>query len=200
MTHASFSTHAPRGAVTGETNRPGGPNAPASAGRRRAIHAYVSANRPAIGRLLRGDFEIRTMSEAEKLATMLGSHCPDPEQAAIGFWELLANAVEHGSFEIDFAMKSALLLAGTYHAELKRRGGMAPFRDRVVRVQFRQFRRSIRVRIADQGRGFDFAAFGPDFSPHFAPNGRGIAMARQMVFSTLTYLGAGNIVEASIRR
>lgn len=175
-------------------------HASGATGKRKDIHAYLTANRPAIGRLLHGDFEIRSLSEAEKLATMLGSHCPNSEFAAIGVWELLSNAIEHGNLEIDFVKKSALLLAGTYQTELERRGTMEPYADRIVRVTFRQLKTKVRLRVVDQGKGFDFRAYGPDFNAAEAPNGRGMAIARQMSFSTLTYIGSGNIVEATILR
>lgn len=165
---------------------------------RKAIRDYLSTNRPAIGRLVRGTFEICTFAEAERLSTMLASHCPDPELASIGIWELLSNAIEHGSLEIDFDTKSRHLLAGTFEEELASRALDPVLAARVVRIDFSQSHRQIRIRIEDEGPGFAYdrvLALGPTLT---APNGRGIAMARHITFSSLTYMGRGNIVVATI--
>ena len=55
--------------------------------------------------------------------------------------------------------------------------------------------------IRDGGPGFDWRAY-LEFSPEraFDPNERGIALARQMSFSSLEYQGNGNIVVARIAR
>lgn len=162
------------------------------------IRDYIATNKPAIGRMLRGVFEISTLAEAEKLATMLASHCPNPDMAAIGIWELLCNAIEHGNLEIDFALKSTLLMQGRLHAEIERRLRLPQYRARVVRVVFQRNRRSIRLRIVDEGKGFDFESTLKNPRPSLAPNGRGLMLARTMTFSKLRFMGAGNIVDASI--
>ena len=53
--------------------------------------------------------------------------------------------------------------------------------------------------ITDQGEGFDWQKF-MQFDPEraFDPNGRGIAMAKAMSFSSLCYQGKGNVVVASV--
>ncbi|CAN1557916.1 hypothetical protein MCEMSEM23_02505 [Rhabdaerophilaceae bacterium] len=182
----------------------GRPKAKRSAGRQgsrqSAIRDFIENNRPAIGRLMRASFEIRSLQEAENLATMLASHCPNPELASIGLWELLSNAIEHGNMEIDFAEKSRLLIQGEFHAEIDRRLSTPPYSGRCARVSFRQYRSHVWIRIVDQGKGFDTQAFSGEFAQIDAPNGRGIAMARQITFATLTYLGNGNAVEATILR
>lgn len=168
--------------------------------RKRAIRAYLSSNRPAIGRLVQGEFEIHTLAEAERLATMLASHCPDAENAAMGIWELLCNAIEHGNYGIDCATKARLLGEGALQDELERRAAMSPYRDRIVRVHFRQSSIRIEIRIEDEGDGFDHARYDGDLAPGASPNGRGIALARALAFSSLIYPGSGNLVIATIRR
>ena len=168
--------------------------------RKRSIRAYLAVHRPVIGRLIQGEFEIRTLSEAERLATMLASHCPDPENTAIGLWELLCNAIEHGNYDIDCEQKAALLRQGLLHEELEHRSVLPPYCDRVVKVNFRQSSKRIEIRIEDEGRGFDFARYLAVLPFSEAPNGRGIAMARALAFSTLNYQGAGNIAIATIGR
>lgn len=162
------------------------------------IRDYISMNKPAIGRMLRGVFEISTFDEAEKLATMLASHCPNPDMAAIGIWELLANAIEHGNLEIDFALKSTLLMQGRLHAEIERRLKLPQYRNRTVQVFFKRHARFIRLRIIDEGPGFDFEAALKAERPALAPNGRGLMLARTMTFSRIRFIGPGNIVDATI--
>lgn len=162
------------------------------------IRDYISMNKPAIGRMLRGVFEISTFSEAEKLATMLASHCPNPDMAAIGIWELLANAIEHGNLEIDFALKSTLLMQGRLHSEIERRLKLPQYRARSVRVFFKRQPKLIRLRIIDEGPGFDFETALKAERPALAPNGRGLMLARTMTFSRIRFIGAGNIVDATI--
>ena len=55
--------------------------------------------------------------------------------------------------------------------------------------------------IADDGPGFDWRRF-LDFDPEraFAPNGRGIALSRQLSFSSLTYIPPGNVVIVTVPR
>lgn len=163
-----------------------------------SIRDYIATNKPAIGRMLRGAFEISTLEEAEKLATMLASHCPNPDMASVGIWELLSNAIEHGNLEIDFALKSTLLMQGRHHAEIERRLHLPQYRDRVVKVAFQQNKRSIRLRIVDQGPGFDFEAALNAVRPALAPNGRGLMLARTMTFTRIRFIGKGNIVDAII--
>lgn len=166
--------------------------------RRQAIRRYVAINRPAIGQLVQGVFDIRTLEEAERLSSMLAMQCPAPETAAIGIWELLSNAIEHGSLEIDGETKARLVLEGRYLDEIAQRQEAEPFNVRVVRVMFRKQARSIRIRVVDEGPGFDFAALSRDLQPTDAPCGRGLALARGVAFDSVVFHGRGNIVDARI--
>lgn len=165
----------------------------------RAIGRYIGINRSAIGRLVSGIFEISTLTEAERLATLLASCHPDPERLVIGIWELLCNAIEHGNLEIDFATKRELLLSGRYEEEIERRLATQPFASRRVHVAFRRTRHQIRLRIIDAGKGFDHASAMSQGYPLDGPNGRGIAIASKLCFDRITYRGRGNTVEAISR-
>lgn len=167
--------------------------------RRQAIRRYVAVNKPAIGQLVQGVFDIRTLEEAERLSSMLAMQCPAPETAAVGIWELLSNAIEHGSLEIDGATKARLVLEGSYLDEIVRRLDIEPYRGRVVRVMFHKQARSIRIRVMDEGPGFDFSALPRDLVPTDAPCGRGLALARSIAFDSVVFLGRGNVVDARIR-
>jgi anti-sigma regulatory factor (Ser/Thr protein kinase) len=163
-----------------------------------SIRAYMAANKPAIGRLVSGTFEIRTLDEAEKLSTMLALHYPDQDRVAAGIWELLSNAVEHGNLGIDFDEKTRLIQSGRYHEEIERRLALEPWRDRVAVVMFRRTTRQIRLRVTDEGEGFDFNRFLSADPPMDRPNGRGIAIATRLSFDRVTYRGCGTCVDAIV--
>jgi anti-sigma regulatory factor (Ser/Thr protein kinase)/DNA-binding NarL/FixJ family response regulator len=161
----------------------------------KAIQDYVASHASAVGRMLSAVFEIRTLDEAQKLSTMLATNCPLPEKVAIGIWELLSNAIEHGNLEIDYDEKAKLLESGRFEGELARRLRQAPYADRVARVEFRRATKSIRLRVTDAGPGFDFRRFVEADMPMDRPNGRGICIARTLCFDRVTYRGLGNVVE-----
>lgn len=164
-----------------------------------AIKSYIHTNKPAVGRMVSSTFEIRTMDEAEKLSTMLATQFPDPDRVAAGIWELLSNAIEHGNLEFDCDDKTRLLFEGTFFDEVERRLVAAPYADRVALVEFRRTKTRISLRITDEGKGFDYAAFLDAEFNFDRPNGRGIAIAKRMAFDRLAYKGRGNVVEAWVR-
>jgi len=161
----------------------------------KAIQDYVTSHKSAVGHMLSAVFEIRTIDEAQKLSTMLATNCPVPEKVAVGIWELLSNAIEHGNLEIDYDEKAKLLESGRFEGELARRLRQAPYADRVARVEFRRATKSIRLRVTDEGPGFDFRRFVEAEVPTDRPNGRGICIARTLCFDRMTYRGQGNVVE-----
>lgn len=164
-----------------------------------SIQDFVSSHKSGSGRMLLGVFEIRTFEEAQKLSSMLAMNYPSPEEVAIGIWELLCNAIEHGNLEIDFNEKLALLSEGRFEQEVQRRLSQPPFASRSAIVQFRCGRKAIRLRVTDQGPGFDFKRFLGADPPVNTPNGRGIFIAEKLCFDQLRYRGCGNIVEAVVK-
>jgi anti-sigma regulatory factor (Ser/Thr protein kinase) len=172
--------------------------APVDLATSKAIQDYVAAHKSAVGRMLSAVFEIRTMDEAQKLSTMLATNCPVPEKVAVGIWELLSNAIEHGNLEIDYDEKAKLLESGCFEGELARRLRQPPYANRVARVEFRRATKSIRLRVIDEGPGFDFRRFEEADLPMDRPNGRGICIARKLCFDRLIYRGQGNVVEVDM--
>lgn len=161
-----------------------------------SIQRFVASRKSAVGRMVSAVFEIRSLNEAEKLSTMLAMHYPVPGQVAIGIWELLSNAVEHGNLEIDYDEKTMLVESGSFADEVSRRLNLPRYAGRVVRVEFERTAEAIHLRVIDEGSGFDFARFCDADVPTDRPNGRGICIARRLCFSRLTYRGPGNAVEA----
>jgi anti-sigma regulatory factor (Ser/Thr protein kinase) len=163
-----------------------------------AIRAYLASHKSGIGRLVRGVFEIRTLEEAEKLSTMLASNYPAPDRVSTGVWELTSNAIEHGNLEIDCAAKARLLHDGGFFDEVNRRLTWAPYATRIATIDFDRTKTMIRLRISDEGKGFDYANYMSAFDTSDGPNGRGILIATKMSFDEVVYHGRGNVVDAII--
>ncbi len=80
--------------------------------------------------------------------------------------------------------------------EVLRRQALEENRGKQVQVSMHRAGAECVVVITDQGKGFEWSEF-LEISPDraFAPNGRGIAVSRQVAFSSLSYHGKGNVVE-----
>ena len=144
-------------------------------------------------------YRLRTLEEARSLAAAIAAACAAPEQASMGLAELLLNAVEHGNLGISFEEKAQLLAAGSWQKEVERRLALPEQAARSVEVVFRREGQELVVRVRDQGPGFDPQRFLTlDESRAFYPNGRGIALARQVAFARVEYLGCGNEVEVRL--
>ena len=159
----------------------------------------LAARTFAVGRLVSARFQIRTLEEADKLSAMLASQYPTPERVLTGIWELLSNAVEHGNLEIEFGEKSRFIESCCYTQEIARRMEFPRFASRVVSVKFRRTTKSIRMRVCDQGPGFDFLRYVDAAQLPDGPNGRGILIATKFSFDKVVYRGRGNVVDAVIR-
>lgn len=162
------------------------------------LKSEVARRKSAVGTILRGEFALRTLDEARNLATMIAHACPNSDLVAIGLQELLINAVEHGNLEIDAEMKQALLMDGKWREEVEARLQNPEFSDRIVTLSFQRSARLISMTVQDEGAGFDHERYSAVNAEAVGYRGRGIAMARDLSFSSLTYLGAGNVVEATI--
>ncbi|MDX2018951.1 MAG: ATP-binding SpoIIE family protein phosphatase [Deltaproteobacteria bacterium] len=152
------------------------------------------------GLLREARFTFRSHEEARWLAHLLGNHCPDPARQQLGIEELLLNAVEHGNLGIDNAEKAQLLLSGQdWQAELSHRLEQPQNSGKRVQVFWHQQANEISLSVVDEGDGFDHERWMTGATDAgFAPNGRGIALARAISFDSLEYLGRGNHVVAKI--
>lgn len=140
-------------------------------------------------------FVFRTKAEAEALARLLSFAFPDPAKAERGLFELLCNAVEHGSLDIGFKEKSRLLEDGKLDAEIERRLADPHFASRRAEAILARKSEGVYVVIKDEGAGFDWREF-VKFSPARAShqNGRGIQVARIACFDKLGFNETGNQV------
>lgn len=152
-----------------------------------------------LGLLTAGTFTYRTLVEARSLAAALASACKDPAVAGMGLVELLINAVEHGNLGIDFKEKSLLLAEGRWESEVNARLALAQYKSKFVEVEVRRGIANLSVVITDQGKGFEWDKFLQlDESRALHPNGRGIALAKNVAFNSMEYRGTGNIVAVEI--
>jgi DNA-binding response OmpR family regulator len=147
----------------------------------------------------RTEFLFRSLDEAHYLAGALAALCPDPGPVAMGLTELLVNAIEHGNLEISYAEKKQLRQSDGWEDEVARRLRLPEFAERVAKVTIERAPDEVCFVVEDAGQGFDWQTY-LEFDPQraFDPNGRGIAMARQVSFAQLQYRGRGNIVAAVV--
>lgn len=161
--------------------------------------ASASALNPGLPLGDKTEFVFRSLDEAHYLAGALAALCPDPAPVAMGLTELLVNAIEHGNLGISYNEKKQLRQNDGWEDEISRRLALPEFAERVARVKIERSSAELRFVVEDQGSGFDWQGY-LEFDPQraFDPNGRGIAMARQVGFSQLEYRGRGNIVTAVV--
>jgi CheY-like chemotaxis protein/anti-sigma regulatory factor (Ser/Thr protein kinase) len=159
------------------------------------LHEHISA----LQYLDSADFAIRTIDEAVQLAAFVAQACPVPEATALGLSELLVNGVEHGNLGLSYAEKSRLKLNDGWREEIDRRIALPENATKRVFLSFRRTATSITLCITDQGRGFNWQEY-LDINPERAcdPNGRGIALARMLSFTSIHYEGCGNIAVATL--
>ncbi len=142
-------------------------------------------------------FEIKTFSEARKLANFLARFSADPNKYVVGMTALLINAIEHGNLELGFELKHRLLLENKYESEIESRTNNPHYGSRKVHIELhhKNGENIYRVMIKDEGKGFNWQDY-MDFDPTRMadPNGRGIAMANIMSPGAVEYWGKGNMV------
>jgi len=145
------------------------------------------------------EFSIRTLEEAGQLATLIAQACPNADAALFGISELLVNGVEHGNLGLTYEEKSQLSLDNRWKSEVDRRSALPGNMAKRVRLSFRREPEHITLRIADEGQGFAWRDY-LELDPRRAcdPNGRGIALARMLSFSSIHYEGCGNVAVATI--
>ncbi|MDP2869271.1 MAG: response regulator, partial [Methyloversatilis sp.] len=167
--------------------------------RTREIQLQVDDMRRAMCALTRAEFEFATLQQATELSTLASLAAPQPENIVMGLSELLINAVEHGNLGITYAEKSRLRMEDRWQEEVERRLQLPQNAGKRARLTVERSATEVRFTVSDEGRGFDYTRY-LDFDPEraFDPNGRGIAMARQLSFTRLDYIGSGNVVSAAV--
>lgn len=146
--------------------------------------------------LRRGEFAFRTLPEAHDLAAYLAACFPEPDRTVVGLAELFINAVEHGNLGITYEDKTALHERGVWLEEVERRLSLPGNLEKYVRVDLEiAAGGAVTLIIRDEGPGFAWDPF-LEISPERAihTHGRGIAMAKNLSFDSVEYVGCGNTV------
>lgn len=167
--------------------------------RTRDFEMQCDGMRRAMCALTRGEFEFFSLDQATQLSSLASLVAPQPENIVMGLSELLINAIEHGNLGISYAEKSRLRMEDRWQEEVERRLLLPENVGKRARLVVERSATAITYTVSDQGSGFDFRRY-LDFDPERAydPNGRGIAMARQLCFRQLEYIGCGNAVTATV--
>ncbi|MCB1960694.1 MAG: response regulator [Rhodocyclaceae bacterium] len=168
---------------------------------RRALTERLNAHVDALRTMDSGHFSFRTLEEAQALAALVASLCDEPEIVVLGLSELLINAVEHGNLGISFAEKSRLREEGGWEQEVARRLALPEYAEQRAELTVSSAPDEWIFTVQDTGKGFDWQNY-LELAPEraFAPNGRGIALARQLAFERLEYLGCGNCVRGVVAK
>ena len=141
--------------------------------------------------------EIQTMEEVHSAAALLANIYPTPEKAVLGLSELMCNAVEHGNLGISYDEKTELIEKGSWISEVERRISLSENSNKRVLVEVKKSNVDIRIRIKDDGSGFDWKQYLTiDAERAMDNHGRGIAMSEMISFDSIEYRGTGNEVVA----
>lgn len=117
----------------------------------------------------------------------------------MGLTELMLNAIEHGNLGISYDEKTDLIKENRLESEIRARLELPEYADKQAAIHFKRSAHELHFTITDQGLGFDWEPFLEMQIERIHDNhGRGIAMAKNLAFSELTYLGTGNCVTATI--
>jgi DNA-binding response OmpR family regulator len=167
---------------------------------KRKLRADVSKHRSVMGLMEEARFRFRTFEEAKNLAFLIANCFPDPRSVVYGLNELLINAVEHGNLGITYDEKTKLVVEGRLEREIERRLALPQNQDKWARLKVEADEDALRVRITDQGKGFDWQQY-LEITPERAihPHGRGIATSKMMSFTSIEYLGCGNEVLCTVQ-
>lgn len=165
----------------------------------KSMRAEMARHKTGFNLIQSCDLELRTLEEAENLASFLANGFPDPERVVNGLGQLLINAVEHGNLGISYEEKTDLVKIRSWREEIEKRLAWPENVGRQVKVTFRRSGDEVSVTIRDQGDGFDWRQY-LDLDPARAMDnhGRGIAQANMHSFDRLDYNDVGNQVIAVV--
>ncbi len=149
--------------------------------------------------LSKAHFQFKHLKEAQILGSFLSQACPNPRLAVVGLIEIFINAIEHGNLNISYEEKSRLEKENRWMEEVERRIALPENINKIVKVDFERTKQALHIKVIDEGQGFQ-----PDQYQHldakriFHTHGRGIVIAKGLVFSELRYSEKGNEVEGII--
>lgn len=164
-----------------------------------ALLDTVCLNLNAMKLMRKAEFICRTLEDVKSLSLFISNSCPKEKNVLWGVTELLINAIEHGNLGISYEEKKRLLIQGKLIEEINLRLGQEEYHHKTCKVEFEKNNHEILITISDQGIGFSPQKY-MEIDPNRItdPNGRGIALSKQISFDSVEYLGSGNIVRCKI--
>lgn len=167
---------------------------------RRELEAEVSRQAGTMNLLCSAEFRLRTLEDARFVASFASQCAPSPGGVVMGLSELLINAIEHGNLGISYEEKAELKRDDRWLEEVERRLTLPQYAAKQVILRIARSDTAVTYTVIDEGSGFDwqpYMAFDP--ARAFDPNGRGIAMACQLAFSSLRYEDGGATAVAEVK-
>lgn len=144
-------------------------------------------------------FLVRTPDEIYDMANVMASFSSNPEDVVTGIYELLINAIEHGNLGIGFMLKSNLLREGKWHEEISHRLNLPENREKMVQVEVVENERHCHLTIVDMGKGFNWKTRLQEDADETRPHGRGLIIAMNAGFESLTFNDPGNSVTCRLK-
>ncbi len=149
--------------------------------------------------VVEGFYQVQDIEKSRVLMTRIARFAPHTDFVVMGLMELMINAIEHGNLGISFDEKSILNQKGMWMKEVQDRLQQKPFKDLFVQVQYAKQEDKIVYTITDRGKGFDLSKVRRDDLPNPKLfHGRGIIMAKEIAFNSLSYVEPGNQVKAEV--
>ena len=139
-------------------------------------------------------FKINSFGEVMDMSDELAKAFPLPDQAKIGIYELLLNALEHGNLELGYERKTELLRLGKWEEEIQSRLLLPQYRERYVDIKLITNDNSCSLSIKDQGKGFRWKHYITSMASGIKPNGRGLLIAFNCNFDHIKFNDIGNEV------
>ena len=149
--------------------------------------------------LYNAEFRLQRIEEAHVLAGLISEICPSPNIAMVGMTEVFFNAIEHGNLGITCHEKTELQKNGDWLAEIDKRIKSPENADKFVTIYYKKTEREITLKVIDQGDGFDWKKYENESpQPQLSTHGRGLDIAKKLLFSSMQYSGKGNEVTCVI--
>jgi len=166
----------------------------------RKITATVSQSDVNFSNLTDARFCVKTLDDAKRVSSILANMCPEPDLVIVGIIEIMINGLEHGNLGVGYKLKTELLKQGTWTEEVERRLSLPENQGKSVTASIAKSADKIQFEFSDDGNGFNYESY-LDFDPMRSQDlhGRGIALAKAVVFNELSYLDGGSKVVASIK-
>ncbi len=144
--------------------------------------------------------KFRTLEDLEAVKAFADDFFNGDDRIVKGVSELAMNAIEHGNLNIGYQYKSELMAEMIWEDEIKKRLEDTDFKNKTAEMTIARKDGGIYVIITDEGKGFDwrqYLAIDPGRAGH--PHGRGIAIAKNLSFSKLSYNEDGNQVVGFVK-